>query len=78
MALPPTTRMVSYALDGIDEDDWEAFENSYPRSVSIEDVLKGIVGGEHLDVVVDEEGRVELGEEYAGEELWVVIVGSED
>lgn len=70
--------MVSYALDGIDEDDWEAFKNSYPRSVSIEDVLKGIIGGEHLEVMVDEEGRVELGEEYAGEEVRVVIVGDEE
>lgn len=66
--------MVSYALSGIDEDDWEAFKNSYPRSVSIEDVLKAIIGGNHLEVAVGEDGQVELGEEYAGEEVRVVVV----
>lgn len=74
---PRLTRMVSYTLDGIDPDDWEEFKNSYPRSISIEDVLKAIIGGEHLALTVDEDGRVELGEEYAGEEVRVVIVEEE-
>lgn len=70
--------MVSYALDGIDPDDWEDFKNSYPRSISIEEVLKRIIGGEHRRLAADEEGRLSLGAEYASEELRVVIVGEDE
>lgn len=74
----PAVRMVSFTLEGIDRDDWEAFKNSYPRSLSIEEVLKRIIGGEHLQRTTDENGELSLGPEYADKELRVVVIDDEN
>lgn len=70
--------MVSYTLGGIDADDWDAFKNAYPRSISIEDVLKRIIGGDHLERTTDEDGQLSLGPEYADRDLRIVVVDLED
>lgn len=70
--------MVSFTVEGIDADDWESFKNSYPRSISIEDILKRIIGGDHIERTADEDGQLSLGPEYADQELRIVVVDSGD
>ena len=70
--------MVSFTIDGVDSDDWESFKNSYPRSISIEEILKRIIGGDHIERTTDEEGQLTLGPEYANKELRIVVVDSDE
>lgn len=66
--------MVSMLVEDIPDEDWQEFKDSIPRSTSLEEAFRQIVAGEVLEVTTDDEGRVELGQEYAGETVRMHVV----